>query len=58
MNIICEVNYIFFFFLISNEKILLKENKPKYTGGVLRKQYNQDLKLQCSNTSKKVNKIT
>ena len=57
MNIIREVNYIFIF-LISNEKILLKQNKPKCTGGVLRKHYNQDLKLQCSNTSKKVNKIT
>ena len=40
--------------MISNDKILLKENKPNYTGGVLRKEYSQDLKFQCSNISKKV----
>ena len=40
--------------MISNDKILLKENKPNYTRGVLRKEYSQDLKSQFSNISKKV----
>ena len=45
--------FIMIIILISNDQILLKENKPNYTRGVFRKEYSQDLKLQCSNISKK-----
>ena len=46
-----EVNNDFFFFGISNEILLNKKETPMYTEGVLREQYNQSFKLQCSSIS-------